>query len=388
MKRLGRGGRGHVLWLAIAAAFSFSVGSPDVFGARHSAPSSAQPSERRVSVEHTGAVPTAGTHGLNLTADSGSVHIFTDAASEVRYRVHVEAEAADPDASQLLKQFSLTARSTHRGVELTGRMPSRDALERVWVTYEVHVPRSYDLEISTQAGDIETQDINGRVALSTGGGTIRAGRIGTATPGDASANTGDTFAARLESGGGHIFVGDVAGALRASTAGGHIVAGNVAGDAVLHSDGGHIQVGRVSGLAQLSTGGGNIVAQGAEKGVQADSGGGRIELGDAAGAIRARTGGGGIRIARLSGPTNLDSNEGGIFLAGVAAPLHAATAAGSITAWFSPAFGSAEAGSELSSRQGNIVVYLPREMALTIDALVEARAGATASSPIHPCRAK
>ena len=386
MKRLGCAWRWNRLWLATAVVVSVSAGLPVAVAARRNAtpsaqptstqpaptyPASTQPPDRRVSAERTGAVPVAGTHHLSLTADSGSVRVFTDATSEVRYRVHVEAEAADPDASQLLKQFSLTARRTSRGVELTGRMPSRDAVERVWVTYEVHVPRTFDLEISTQAGDIETQDIDGRVVLSTGGGTIRAGRIGAAARGDAPQNAGDSFAARLETGGGHIFVGDVAGALRASTAGGHIVAGNVAGDAVLHTDGGHIQVGRVSGLAQLSTGGGNIVAQGADKGVQADSAGGRIELGEAGGAIHARTGGGGIRIARLSGPTDLDSSEGGIFLAGIAAPLHAATAAGSITAWFSPTFGSASAGSELTSRQGNIIVYLPKEMALTIDALVE-----------------
>lgn len=374
MKKPGCAWRWNLPLLALAALLGLPFGSFSAAAGGHNAPSPAPPADRRVSAERTGSFPSDRIHRLNLTADSGSVHIFTDATGEVRYRVRVEAEAADPEASQLLEQFSLSARHNSRAIELVGRMPNHEAIDRVWVTYEVHVPRSFDLGVSTQAGDIDTQDIDGSIVLSTGGGTIRTGRVGrvgSADGGQSRGHGGDAFAAQLETGGGHIFVGDVAGALRASTAGGHIMAANVAGDAVLHTDGGHIQVGRVSGIAQLSTGGGNIVAEGADRGVQADSAGGRIELGEAGGTIRARTGGGGIRIARLSGPTDLDSSEGGIFLAAVAAPLRAATSAGPITAWFSPTFGSANSGSELTSRQGDIVVYLPREMAVTIDALVE-----------------
>ena len=58
-----------------------------------------------------------------------------------------------------------------------GEMPnSRDA-ERVWVTYEVHVPWRYSVEIATRAGDVTTQDIAGTATLSSGAGNIEAGRI-------------------------------------------------------------------------------------------------------------------------------------------------------------------------------------------------------------------
>jgi TonB family protein len=90
----------------------------------------------------------------------------------------------------------------------------------------------------------------------------------------------------------------------------------------------------------------------------------------------------------VAGPTELTSSDGGILLAGVQAPLHASTGAGSITAWFSPQFaGSAASPSELASVQGDIIVYLPRQMALTIDALVEhgadGRIVADPSVPLH-----
>jgi TonB family protein len=346
----------------------------------------------RVSAVRGGAIPTRDGLRLKLTTNTGDVHIFTDASGEVRYRVRVEA--SDSAAAALLRQFSLSARATARGVVLTGRIPNGSGTGRVWVSYEVHVPRRYSLQISTQAGDIVTQSIDGEVTLSTGGGNIRAGNIAPANSPNAPEAGRDWVAARLVTGGGHILVGNVAGSLVASTAGGHITAGNVQGDAVLHTGGGHIHVERVIGKADLSTGGGNIVAERADGGVSVETAGGQIELGEAAGAIRAHTGGGGIRIGRLAGPTQLDSSDGRIFLAGVEAPLRASTETGTITAWFSPLFGAPSAvslsgasalvgnrlahrsppeehSSELASGDGDIIVYLPRKMAVTIDALVE-----------------
>ena len=203
-------------------------------------------------------------------------------------------------------------------------------------------------------------------------------------------------------------MGDVSGGLRATTGGGHISAGNIDGDAVLHTAGGDVHAGRLAGFAQLITGGGNIVAQSAVGGVEAESAGGRIELGEAAGAVHMHTGGGGVRIARLAGPTQIDSRDGGMVLAGVHAPLRASALAGGITAWLAPDFGDAgrvhaglhdampaitdasahsrdmstasgssgsraasELISELSSGQGDIIVYLPPKLAVTIDALIQ-----------------
>ena len=350
--------------------------------------SPAPASAPRVSAVRSGNVPTRDGLRLILSADAGNIRIFTDASGEVRYRVIVEAEASDPAAGKRLEQFSLTKRATPAGVALTGQMPGPRDLDRVWVSYEVHVPRHYSLEISTQAGDITTQDVDGQVVLSTGGGNIQAGNIGDArqenTP--AGQRPAEPLLARLDTAGGHIVVGNVAGSLRASTAGGHITAGNIDGDAILQTGGGHLHVGHVAGAAQLSTGGGDIVAERADAGATAETGGGRIEFGEAAGAIQARTAGGGVRIDRVAGPTELDSSDGGILLAGVQAPLHASTRTGTITAWFSPQFGGADSSgpadagrsatpSELASVEGDIIVYLPRKTALTIDALVEHGSG-------------
>jgi len=347
------------------------------------AATSPSPETPRVSAVRSGNVPTRDGLRLTLTADAGTIRVFTDADAQVTYRVTVEAEANDLAANRRLQQFALSARAIPSGVAITGQMPGPRDADRVWVTYEVHVPRRYNLQISTQAGDIITQDVNGQVVISTGGGNIQAGNIGEARQ-RAPASQRHLLMARLDTAGGHIVVGDVGGSLRASTAGGHITAGNIEGDAVLQTGGGHVRVGRVAGVAQLSTGGGDIVAERADDGATAETGGGRIEFAEAAGTIQARTAGGGVRIGRIAGPSEIDSDDGGILLAGVQAPLHASTRNGTITASFSPLFGNApssaapDAGqlaTELASVQGDIIVYLPRQLALTIDALVERGSG-------------
>ena len=190
--------------------------------------------------------------------------------------------------------------------------------------------------------------------------------------------------ARLETQGGHITVQDVNGELRASTAGGHINAANVAGDAVLRSGGGHIRAGTIRGTARLETGGGNISVQRTGSEVVATTGGGQVDIGEAAGSIRARTGGGGIRVARVAGPTQLETGGGSIFLTQVQVALRASTGAGSITAWFAGNEPTEVSGtpkvrkpgrlvgtSQLESGQGDIIVYLPRELAVTIEATIE-----------------
>jgi TonB family protein len=330
------------------------------------------PEGRRLSEEKTGTLTTRDGLRLRLVTDLGNVRILTQNPSgQVSYRVRIESDSRDADAPDLLKKYQFIARSTSAGVELTGQAASFDLGRRkgakvhgrLWVTYEVNVPRSYNLDVLTQAGNIETQDLDGRAVLVTSGGNITAGKVG----GPEGAG------ARLETQGGHIMVQDVNGELRAATAGGHIQAANVQGDAVLRSGGGHIRVGSISGTAQVETGGGNIIVQRAGSSVTATTGGGQIDLGEAAGSIRARTGGGGIRILRVTGPTQLETRGGSIYLTQVQGAVRAQTGAGSITAWLAgdgkP--GKLKGASQLESGAGDIVVYLPRELAVTIEAVVE-----------------
>jgi len=343
-------------------------------------PAASDPSPRS-SVERSGTLQTGNGLTLRLTADVGSVHIVAldpGAPPVVRYTAHIETDARAPLAQNLLERYSLTARATASGVEIVGASPSQagrgGANAQFYVQFELAVPAGYNLDVNTGVGDIETQDIGGTASLITEGGNIRTGRIGFI--GYRNAAQGHS-SAQLSTQGGHIQVQDVAGNLDAFTAGGHIVAGNISGDAVLRSGGGHIRAGQITGRAQLETDGGNITLKQAGTFVSVRTGGGQIDFGEVRGSVRAQTGGGGIRIITVSGPMEVESNGGSICLTRVAGAVQAATAGGTIQAWINPD-ASASGGkvslagaSQLSSGAGDITVFLPRNLAANIDALVE-----------------
>jgi Putative adhesin len=310
----------------------------------------------RVTSDLTGSIPAHAGEKIRLAADLGNVVIHTQTSDRVDYRAHLETDASQKDAQQLLKSFSVSARDSSDGVYLKAQASDHRSSGRLWVTIELTIPENTSLDVSTGGGNIDASEIQARVNLSTAGGNITTGNI--------------VGAARLETGGGDIVAKIVVGELLASTGGGHITVGSVAGNATLHTSGGHIRLGSVQGTAHLDTGGGNITLQHSGSELTAETGGGEIEVGEAAGLVRAKTGGGGIRVVRMLGPTDLVTGGGNIYLTQVDSPVKASTGAGGITAWFvTPTKNSGTC--DLQSSAGDIVVHLPRELPVTIDAQVE-----------------
>jgi Toastrack DUF4097 len=341
---------GAILFLAVGGMVF--CGSAVVFARANQ---SAAASPHRLTAEMTGSVPAHEGRRLHLVSDLGNIIIRANDSDKVDYRVRLEADATQANAPQLLKAFSLSARQTADGVHLRGHAPPASA-GRLWVTLEVSVPKNYSLDVSTGGGNIETGDVNGHVLLSTAGGSITTGNI--------------AGSARLDTDGGHITVRDVSVDLVAATGGGHITAGSIGGNASLHTSGGHIRVASVGGIAHLITGGGNVSLEHSGADLVAETAGGQIEVGEAAGLVRARTGGGGIRVVRVSGPTDLQTVGGSIYLTQVDSAVKASTAAGGITAWF-VAPSKQQSNCELHSSDGDIVVYLPRLLPVTIDAQID-----------------
>src|SRR6267378_412718 len=368
-----------LLCAAVLLAPSMTSGSREPAALALELTKPGEPTPVRVSADRTGSLQTSDGLTLRLSTDLGSVKIVpleNGSAPAVRYSVHIETDARAPLAQHLLDHYSLSAKSTLAGVEITGNLPAQSAHlsgAQIWVQFEIAVPRNYSVEVKTEAGDIETGDIGGIAMLTTQGGNIHAGRIGVSNARNAGS---ERLVARLETEGGHIQVQDVAGDLRAFTAGGHINAGNIAGDASLRSGGGHIRAGQIGGRADLQTDGGNITVGQAGSLVSVRTGGGQIDFGEVRGSVRAQTGGGGIRIMYVSGPMEVESSAGSICLTRVAGTVRAATAGGTITAWINPDAPSGggnvhlAGASQLASGNGDIIVFLPRNLAATIDAMV------------------
>jgi TonB family protein len=364
---------------------------------------------------------------LRVIADLGSVRVVPlapGAPSKVRFTLHLETDARAPLAQTLLDKYTLRSKATGAGVEIEGALPPQAVRgasgAQFWVQFEVAVPADYNLDIRTEAGDIETADIGGIAMLMTQGGNIRTGRIGldggvrnaTHSVGSGGGANSAHALSKLRTEGGHIQVLDVTGDINAFTGGGHINVGNVWGDATLRSGGGHIRAGQIGGRADLDTDGGNITVGHAGSFVNVRTGGGQIDFGEVHGSVRAQTGGGGIRIMYVAGPMEVESSGGSICLTRVAGAVQAATADGTITAWINPgigpdpesdiasiagpgkrpkgtdnsvAIGRANAermasaldsmvhlagASQLASGNGDIVVFLPRNLAANIDAIV------------------
>src|SRR6266567_1274865 len=355
----------------------FAAGAKETAAIEPSQPP--EPGSQHATADRSGVLATKDGLTLKLTTDLGSVNIVQldpGAAPVVRYAVHIETDARGSAAQRLLDVYSLKAKSNNSGVEIAGMLPpqaARSADAQFWVQFEVAVPRGYNVEVNTEAGDITTGDIGGTASVRTQGGNIKMGRIGGAGSRDASWGRST---AKLETEGGHIQVLDVLGNLTAFTAGGHINVGNISGDASLRTGGGHVRAGQIGGRAELETAGGNITVAHAGNFVSVRTGGGQIDFGEVRGSVHAQTGGGGIRVMYVSGPMELESSSGSICLTRVAGALQAATSGGTITAWINPDPPSGggnvrlAGASQLASGNGDIVVFLPRNLAANIDATV------------------
>src|SRR5215469_9476089 len=274
----------------------------------------------RFTQDLTGSVPTHDGERVRLSTELGSIAIHEQDTDKLDYRIHLETDGSQKGAQQLLKSFAVSVKQTPDGVSLRAESPGRHWTGRLWATLELTIPKNVSLEVST--------------------------------------------------GGGNIGAKSVAGELNAATGGGHIVIGSIAGNATLHTSGGHIRVASIQGTARLETGGGNITLGHSGADMLASTEGGEIQVGEAAGLVRAKTGGGGIRVVRMVGPTDLETGGGSIYLTQVDSPVRASTSSGGITAWF---VGPAKAAGtcDLQSSDGDIIVHLPRQLPITIDAQVE-----------------
>jgi DUF4097 and DUF4098 domain-containing protein YvlB len=344
---------GKFLTVSLAAALllagSASAGrKPAADQGHHSGPPLTQ--------DLTGSVPTHDGERVHLSTDLGSIVIHAQDGDKVDYHIHLETDSSRKDAQVLLKSFTVTAREKSDGVYLNAQTSGGRSAGRLWATLELDIPKNVSLDVSTGGGNIDATEIQGHVTLSTAGGNITAGNIG--------------GPAHLVTGGGNIIAKSVAGELIATTGGGHITIGSVAGNATLHTSGGHIRVTSIQGTARLETGGGNITLQHSGAELTAETAGGEIEIGEAAGLMHAKTGGGGIRVVRVFGPTELETHGGSIYLTQVDSPVKASTSDGGITAWF-VAPTKSPGTCDLQSSAGDIVVHLPRDLHVTIDAQVE-----------------
>lgn len=209
------------------------------------------------------------------------------------------------------------------------------------IDFEVQVPEQTGfLKLETKGGAVSAKNIRGKVEATTGGGNIQLDQIG--------------------------------GLITVASAGGGIEIGKVGGDVRVSTGGGNIHIGSAAGRVIATSGGGNLNV-GEAKVMNLQTGAGQIKVLKCEGPIRAETGGGTIDLSQIEGPAQLQSGGGGIKINTIRAGLRAETGSGPIVATLAP--GKSFSDSRLETAVGDIVVYVPQGLGVTVRAAVEVPRG-------------
>lgn len=265
----------------------------------------------------------AGTFQRELPASPGeslTVELLPGGSIEVR---GWDRNAVSIDATFTGDASSIEARRAGNGVQITQAFGSGHKAR-----FKIQVPRRFDLDLDTNAGDLLIEGISGTIEGATRGGALRLGglegKLKLATNGGDIVLRDSNVGGKISTMGGQVLLENVSGDVHASSMGGNVTsrqaAGSVRGPAAvaLSTMGGNVLVEGAPNGAVVSTMGGNVVVRNAGRQVSAKTMGGNIELAAIAGAITATTMGGNVAavVAGGSGPrdVNIESKGGDIDL--------------------------------------------------------------------------
>jgi DUF4097 and DUF4098 domain-containing protein YvlB len=295
---------------------------------------------------------------LVVRADFGSVSVMPGARDRMSCQVSLRAFSADPEsARQLLSSYRLSLQRLAGGeLALVGEFTRPNSSpNKLSVSYQIRVPLKFNLNLKTQGGELRVEQLQGELSGVTAGGDIRTGDV--------------TGPVRVETAGGDIELGNIGSRLEARTAGGGIRVGDVQGDASLETRGGEIRAGRILGSVTAQTAGGDIILRGATGPVRAQTAGGQIRIGQCNASIHALTAGGSIHLQGARGLVDAQTAGGNIDLYRIESAVRAQTAAGRILAEINAkpqTFGA----SQLMTASGDVQVFLPPDLPLTIKAAI------------------
>lgn len=221
-------------------------------------------------VEKTFSVQPGG--NLKAATQGGDITIRTADTQNVQVLVKQNIRAStEQEADAILEKLTLTLEQSDNDVIAEAKYEPRGAGKwfgnwpPVTVSFEVTVPRHFNLNLNTSGGDIEVASLRGDVRARTSGGDLEFDRI----DGDIDAHTsgGDitlkegTARAKLHTSGGNIAVERAGGVTEVSTSGGDISLDSVAQLVSATTSGGDVRAVITEPLkhdALLSTSGGDV----------------------------------------------------------------------------------------------------------------------------------
>jgi Putative adhesin len=202
---------------------------------------------------------------LTVKSSIGTVEVQAADGNNVSIELARQIKAANKkEIEQIIKDLQLDFTQKGNDVEVLVKLPEEwdwEKIKRVRVDMKIIIPRTYNVKVRT-VGVIQTNDLQGRVELSTSGFGLTTGNI--------------RGSINLSSAGGPISTGDVIGPATVSSDGGAIRMGNIDGDLSVRSDGGSIGAGRVAGRVTAHSSGGSIRITEVTNAIEAISQGGEV----------------------------------------------------------------------------------------------------------------
>ncbi|MCC6539590.1 MAG: hypothetical protein IT162_18710 [Bryobacterales bacterium] len=302
-----------------------------------------------------GTVPAPGAPFLRIEA-SGDVVFQGDGGSSFGYQVTRRVMArSEEEARRLLA--SVPVAPVWKGDQLTLALPSAGG--RLLADVRVQPPRQLrQVVVESEEGDVAVRDVRAPVNVFSAAGSITCDRV----QGSVSVRTG----------GGELLLGAIHGPVVARTGGGSVRLRQGMSSATLETGGGEIVVEEVAGALAAVTGAGNIEVGRAGATVHARTRGGLIRINQAAGEVVAESAGGGVLIGRAKS-VRCDSAAGAVKLVDVTGRVEVTTTVGSILA---DLLGTRPLlNSLLSAARGDITVWIPDGLAVTVNAVADSPRG-------------
>jgi hypothetical protein len=304
--------------------------------------------------EITGTMPAS--RIVKVHTDSGSVSVTGSQQSNITYTIRKRLNGySEESARRAFENVRIIA--TRQGEAAYFGGEGSGNWHRGSIEFNIVTPRNVDVvKAKTDGGSLQFSHLTGRVEAESGGGSANFDDINgnvNGQTGGGSVNVG-TVAADLviRTGGGSVQVNSVGGRLNVSTGGGSI----------------HVQTGKSDGV--IETGGGSIHVDNLTGGLRASTGGGSIEVGSVGGIMDVETGGGSIRLNGGKGAIKASTGSGSIHCFKVVRSVRAETGAGPITAEFM-AMNGQFSDSTLDTGVGDIIVYLPSDLKVSIHASID-----------------
>lgn len=297
--------------------------------------------------------------GRVLVTTTGNVRVQgTSDLGRVGYVMTMRVRASSlPEAQRVMAQFVVRSRTQGDTLVLEALVPKSHVQG---ADLEVSVPVSLrQAVVRSLGGNVTSRDIQGDVRVETAAGQIELDRIGAG--------------AVLRTGGGDIRLGKIGGGVRCASGGGNIAIGSAGQESWFDTAGGDITIQEAGGNLHATTAGGNVRVQRCGGSVFAHTGGGIIEVLQAAGIVVAENSGGAIQVSTAQG-VRCESAAGAIRLRNIGSgALRANTAIGSIMAELIS--GSRMEDSMLSTNAGDITVFFPSNIPVTVQATNETAGG-------------